>query len=137
MKIYNPVFLPYGIKLLTTNGHEKNLAFVYVSNQHLQLAPFYDLVCTRAIRHVDVSLALSVGNESHPGNVNLDCWLQLAENCNISTKYIKNLIHHTAELLLNNIRNIIIEFERMHGPYPALQRIHQIVTNQCKKTLRF
>ena len=42
-----------------SDGHAKNLALIYNQNHQANLAPFYDLVCTRAIERIDSRLALS------------------------------------------------------------------------------
>ena len=50
------------------DGHAKNLALLH-SGRTIRLAPFYDLVCTRAIPRVDRRLAMGIGGETDPGNI--------------------------------------------------------------------
>ena len=46
-----------------SDGHAKNLSLLYTPDGEIRLAPFYDLVCTRAIDRIDHHLALSVGKK--------------------------------------------------------------------------
>lgn len=119
-----------------SDGHAKNLALLYDENQQVHLAPFYDLVCTRAIDHVDTKLALSIGGEYNPGKIKLDHWARLAQDCDINEQYVRKTLHQMAESLLDNITVVRAQFENQHGPYPALQRIQIVVTKQCRKTLQ-
>jgi serine/threonine-protein kinase HipA len=49
-----------------SDGHAKNLALLHLGDGTTRLAPFYDLVCTRAIARIDVHLAFEVGGERNP-----------------------------------------------------------------------
>ncbi|HIP52798.1 MAG TPA: HipA domain-containing protein [Chromatiales bacterium] len=46
-----------------SDGHAKNLSLLYLKNDGIRLAPFYDLVCTRAIERIDYHLAFDVGGQ--------------------------------------------------------------------------
>lgn len=118
-----------------SDGHAKNLSLIYDQTQQARLAPFYDLVCTRAIERIDTRLALSVGGEFNPDNIYPDHWGLFAETCNISTSYLQKLILNIAETLSKNIAITIEQFEAQHGKYPALQRVKMGVEKRCKKVL--
>src|SRR3990167_5179168 len=57
-----------------SDGHAKNLSIIYDHHQQIRLAPFYDLVCTRAIERIDSRLALSVGDEFNPDRITTAHW---------------------------------------------------------------
>lgn len=118
-----------------SDGHAKNLALLYESHQ-TRLAPFYDLVCTRAIERIDTRLALSVGGVFHPGDITIAHWEQLAKNCDIHPSYMKKQLKDMAENLLDAYDSVESQFKAEYGPYPALQRIKKIVLKQCKRMLR-
>ncbi len=118
-----------------SDGHAKNLSFIYDEKQQARLAPFYDLVCTRAIERIDSRLALSVGGEFNPDKINRNHWSHFAETCNIGTAYLQKLILNIAETLLDNMSITINQFEAQHGKYPALQRAKMVVEKRCKKAL--
>lgn len=119
-----------------SDGHAKNLSLLYKTNGEIRLAPFYDLICTRAIERIDPHLALSVGNEKNPGIIIRHHWEDMARECDIRPQYLLDLVDEIAARLLENLSSTRALFEDRFGEYPALQRIEQIVTNQCKKTTR-
>jgi serine/threonine-protein kinase HipA len=119
-----------------SDGHAKNIAIIYNDNYEAELAPFYDLVCTRAIERINSKLAMSVGGEYNPDNVQLRHWEILAGECNINVHYLREMVLTMAETLLDKLAMTLEEFEIAFGPYPALQRVQKIVLRLCKKTLR-
>lgn len=119
-----------------SDGHAKNLSLIYGENEQVRLAPFYDLVCTRAIERIDTKLALSVGGEFDPGKVSIDHWVGLAKACDVRAPYLRALLQKMGETLLDSVAMIREQFEAQHGAYPALQRIQKVVTKQCQRTLK-
>ncbi len=119
-----------------SDGHAKNLALLYHADGSIRLAPFYDLVCTRAVEHIDARLAFSIGGESTPGNVRQQHWDQLAKDLGIRAKYLRELVHDVATRVRDEIRPALDDFQARHGTYPALQRVQQVVDDQCRVTLR-
>ncbi len=116
-----------------SDGHTKNLSLLYKANGEIRLAPFYDLVCTRAIEGIDHHLALSVGNERNPGVIVKRHWEDMAKQCDIRPRYLLDLVDELASRLLENLIPTRDLFKNRFGECPALQRIEQIVTKQCKK----
>ena len=116
-----------------SDGHAKNLSLLYKDNGEVRLAPFYDLVCTRAIERIDHHLALSVGNERNPGVIIKRHWEDMARQCDIRPRYLLDLVDELASQLLENLCSTRAFFENQFGEYPALQRIEQVVIKQCKK----
>ena len=117
-----------------SDGHAKNLSLLYTATGEIRLAPFYDLVCTRAIERIDHHLALSVGKEKKPGVIIRRHWEDMARQCDIRPRYLLDLVEDVDGQLLENLASIKAFFEDHFGEYPALQRIERIVTKQCKKT---
>ena len=119
-----------------SDGHAKNLSLRYNTNGEIRLAPFYDLVCTRAIERIDHHLALSVGNERNPGVIVRRHWEDMANQCDIRPRYMLDLVEEVAARLLENVTSTRAFFEDQFGECPALQRIERVVTKQCKRTDR-
>ena len=113
-----------------SDGHTKNLSLLYKTNGEIRLAPFYDLVCTRAIERIDYHLALSVGNERNPGIIVRRHWEDMARQCEIKPRYLLDLVDEVAAQLLENLASTQALFEDRFGEYPALQRIERVVTKQ-------
>ena len=118
-----------------SDGHAKNLSLLYRPNGEIRLAPFYDLVCTRAIERIDYHLAFSVGEERAPGVVSSKHWADLAQRCGIRSRFLHNQVQEVAGGLLQQLQPTREIFESLYGSYAALQRIEQIVTRQCRKAL--
>lgn len=97
------------------------------------LAPFYDLVCTRAIERIDYPLAFDVGGERNPGVITKAHWDALAVQCDVRPRFLGNLVEQTATLLVEKLIPVKKAFEARFGAYPALQRIEHIVTKQCQR----
>ncbi len=118
-----------------SDGHAKNLSLLYQPNGEIRLAPFYDLICTRAIERIDHHLAFSVGEERAPGIVSSKHWAGLAQRCGVRPQFLHNQVQVVADGLLQQLQSTRETFESLYGNYAALQRIEQIVTKQCRRTL--
>lgn len=119
-----------------SDGHAKNLSLLYLANGEIRLAPFYDLVCTRAIERIDYHLAFAVGGERNPGMVIRQHWEALAKQCGVRPQFLINLVKEIASGLQDNIAQVKTDFEARYGEYPALQRIEQVVAKQCKRAAK-
>ena len=119
-----------------SDGHAKNLSLLYKGNGEVRLAPFYDLVCTRAIERIDLHLGLSVGKEKNPGVIVRRHWEDMARQCDIRPRYLLDLVNDVAARLLENLASTKTFFEDQFGKYPALQRIERVVTKQRKRLNR-
>lgn len=119
-----------------SDAHAKNLSLLYLQENRIVLAPFYDLVCTRAIEHLDTKLAMSIGSQFDPDKIKLQDWLNLAEACDIRHPYLINMIQDMANKLLKHYDTQYENFEKKFGKFPALQRIQKIIIKQCRKTLK-
>ena len=118
-----------------SDGHAKNLSLLHQANGEIRLAPFYDLVCTRAVERIDYHLAFSVGDERNPGIVTLKHWDTLANQCGLRPQFLRNKVLDVAHGLLENLQPVRENFENLYGEYAALQRVEQIVTKQCQRTI--
>ncbi len=118
-----------------SDGHAKNISLVYSKNNRIRLAPFYDLICTRAIERIDDKLAFDVAGQRDPGKITLSDWHALATQCDVGARYIQKLVHESATQLLAQIDSTINQFESVYGAFAALQRIKHIVVKQCNNAL--
>jgi serine/threonine-protein kinase HipA len=118
-----------------SDGHAKNLSLLYQADGEIRLAPFYDLVCTRAIERIDYHLAFSVGDERNPGVVSTKNWDDLAQQCDLRPRFLQAQVQDVATRLLEQLQPVKERFEGQYGEYAALQRIEQVVTKQCQRTI--
>lgn len=119
-----------------SDGHAKNLSLLYKNDGEARLAPFYDLVCTRAIERIDHHLAFSVGNKRNPSVITKRHWEDMAGQCEIRPRYLLDLVDETTARLLENLASTQAFFEDQFGECRALQRIEQMVIKQCRRTGR-
>jgi len=114
-----------------SDAHIKNISFLYQDNE-TRLAPFYDLVCTRAITHLDDSLALHIGNQKNPKLVSKDNLIELANQCQIRPRRILNTVDQILTDIEENKDRVKAEIEMQFGEQAALQRIEQVIKQQTK-----
>jgi len=118
-----------------SDGHAKNLSFLYTPDRQIRLAPFYDLVCTRAIERIDQQLAFDVGGERNPGIISQTHWRAEANACGIRPGFLLGLVKNTAQRLQDKLVAARAEFNSQYGSYPALQRVEQVVRKQCARAI--
>jgi len=118
-----------------SDGHAKNLSLLYPGENQTRLAPFYDLVCTRAIARIDENLAFSVGGERNPSLIRQKHWAAEAETCGIRPKFLQGLVRDSARLLLDSVGRTKAKFEQLYGECSALQRVEYIIRKQCTRAL--
>ena len=116
-----------------SDGHAKNLSLLYHQDGSIRLAPFYDLVCTRAVARIDRKLAFSVGGEHLPDNVRPSHWQAMADALDVKYRYLQTLVAETADGIQRQLSPALKSFRQQHGPYPALQRMRQVVERQCRR----
>lgn len=119
-----------------SDGHAKNLALLYSPEGGIRLAPFYDLVCTRAIERIDERLAFDIGGERNPSLVTRAHWEALARACDVRPRFLLGLVDEMAGRLREVLAQIREAFEAETGEYPALQRIEQVIDKQIRRTSR-
>ncbi len=119
-----------------SDGHAKNLALLYRPGAGVRLAPFYDLVCTRAIERIDGHLALAVGGERNPGQVTRAHWEAQARACDVRPRFLLGMVGELAARLHEQLPAVREAFAARFGEYPALQRIEQVVRRQLRRSAR-
>ena len=112
-----------------SDAHIKNISFLYQDNE-TRLAPFYDLVCTRAIKHLDENLALHIGNQKNPNLISKDNLIELAKQCQVRPKRILNTVDQMVIDIDENKDRVKAELEMQYGEQPALQRIERVIKQQ-------
>ena len=120
-----------------SDGHAKNLSLLYLPGQQVRLAPFYDLVCTRAIERIDSRLAMDVGGERNPYIVTSAHWEAQAKTCGLGQRLVKSRVANMIEKLQQHLQPTQAIFEEQFGDYPALQRVVQVVRKTCNTASRF
>jgi serine/threonine-protein kinase HipA len=119
-----------------SDGHAKNLSILYSGDNSLRLAPFYDLVCTRAIEHIATNLAFAIGGQYDPGQINKNNWLAFARENDIGSRFLLGMVKELAERIIDALPEVLQDFKDDYGKYEALQRVEHVINSQCKRTLK-
>ena len=118
-----------------SDGHAKNLSLLYQTDGSIRLTPFYDLVCTRAVDRIDTQLAFAVGDQRDPQRIVKDDWQAFASRCDIKAQYLLKLVTDMASRLPDIARQTHKQFDAVYGEQAAVERVDQIVSQQCKRAI--
>jgi serine/threonine-protein kinase HipA len=80
------------------DGHAKNLALLHKPSG-TRLAPFYDLICTRAYRIVDRQLAMKLGSQRDSDKLTKKDWARFAEDIGVGERYIRETALELADAM--------------------------------------
>ncbi len=69
------------------DGHAKNLSLLHSANG-TRLAPFYDLVCTRAYRRIDRHIAMRIGSSVDADRLRRSDWQQFARDIGVGERFV-------------------------------------------------
>jgi len=123
--------------LLAGNGdaHGKNLSLLY-DEPVPRLAPFYDLVCTRAFPRLSRELAMAFGGESDPDRIVQRHLEAIRTELGLGKRLMPNLLD---ELLGDAEPALDRAVERLvaaQGDHPVLQRVPPVIRKRIKRLRR-
>jgi len=82
------------------DAHAKNFSLLHHSSSNIRLAPFYDLVCTRAYVKLTSKMAMKIGTKYDVENLFDRHWEQLSNDIGYRYIAIKNIIKKQSEAIL-------------------------------------
>lgn len=120
-----------------SDGHAKNLALMQVEpdSDRWRLAPFYDLVCTRALPDLDRHLAMNIGGESDPGRIGAEHWRSLARECGLQPRFVLKELRELAGAILDVLAKVRSDMEAEHDDLPMLQQPERVIQRQIRLSL--
>ena len=96
------------------NAHGKNLSLIREIDGSIRLAPFYDLISTRAYPEISKKMAMKIGKETRFDWIMERHWRLMADQLDLKFSYLKGLFKEMAETLekdtLEMADSIILEF---------------------------
>lgn len=99
-----------------SDAHGKNFALLYES-EGIQLAPLYDVVSTAVYDDVTDRMAMSIGGVFEPSEVDMTSWIQLAQECGLSSGIVSIVKKKTAQVLrIVEERRKAFELSGRHRP---------------------
>ena len=96
------------------DAHGKNLSLIREIDGSIRLAPFYDLISTRAYPEISKKMAMKIGKETRFDWIMERHWRLMADQLDLKFSYLKGLFKEMAETLekdtLEMADSIILEF---------------------------
>ncbi|MEM8678631.1 MAG: type II toxin-antitoxin system HipA family toxin [Planctomycetota bacterium] len=117
-----------------SDAHGKNISILYGTDGSIQLAPFYDLVCTRNYERLDRHLAMNLGGETDPGLVRAHHLEQLAADLKVNSKLVTRTMEGLLERLPTTLDKTVTQFNNVYGESPVLERLPQTIRQQVRRT---
>ncbi len=114
------------------DGHGKNLSLLLGGGP--RLAPFYDLVCTRAYEGLDRRLAMSIGDERDPDRLRPEHLDDCAAALDVKPWLLRATFERMADSILQRL-DATVEAAGV-GESPAVRRTVPLVRKQAKRWLR-
>lgn len=123
-----------------SDGHAKNLSLLQRSDGRWQLAPSYDLVCTRVLPY-DASLAFAVGEQFNPQQVIKRDWQAMAKATGVAPpfllKQVQELAGELQQVLTSESYKQQLALRGLHEPeWQQMQHLRRYIMQQCTKTLK-
>lgn len=117
--------------ILNNDAHGKNFSILYKDNGEIELAPAYDILCTKVYPRTTNNMAMSIGECFNVGNVTPVHFKKLANDVGISYPQLCQVIKSQCEAVPEIIREVSESFENRIGA-----SILTLVSKHCNKTLK-
>jgi len=89
IELLNRLF--FNLCLGNNDAHAKNFALLHRQDGGPRLAPAYDLLCTQVYATLSATMAMSIGAESHPGQLRPEVWAQFADDAGFGVPALRRL----------------------------------------------
>ncbi len=108
------------------DAHGKNVSLL-LTRQGPKLAPFYDLMSTTIYPGLSDRPAMKIGGEDRPDWIIARSWQQLAQQCGIGFKLVKQTLDKTATALQQQAPIIAQEFQQTDQARACITAIQQLM----------
>jgi len=126
--------LIFNVLIGNADAHGKNYSMLYRDGER-RLAPFYDLVCTRAWSELDTMPAMKIGGCDSIDTITPEHWQNMAKETNIGWPGLRERIDHLCTKTLASLRSGIVLRAASHDEAMA-QRVTAIIEEQASRLLR-
>jgi serine/threonine-protein kinase HipA len=117
-----------------SDAHAKNLALLHHVEPHtLRLAPFYDLVCTRAYPRLDRRLATSIGGQCDPGQIGKAELLDAAKALGVRGSFLLGRAKELARNVSGAVDRVVAAQRELHGASPVYDLVARVVKTQARR----
>jgi len=114
------------------DAHGKNISLLLTAKGP-KLAPFYDLLSTTIYPGLSERPAMKIGGEDRPQWIIARSWQQLADDCGIGFKLLKQTLDKTAAALQQHAPIVAQEFQHTEQARACIAAIEQLMQTRRKK----
>lgn len=115
------------------DSHAKNIAML-ATPDGLQLAPFYDMMCTRVYPGLGPSFAFQIGGEYAPGKLEQSHLQGLADSLEVKPRYLNTLVSDMAQAVMANVPSVVADLMPIldHSEKVLAQRLQEKIGSLAK-----
>ena len=128
-------WLSFNFLIGNNDSHSKNLSLLLLDNK-IQLAPFYDLLCTAVYPKLKRNFSFMIGDCDDASRIGINQFNMLNNDLELKEGTIVDNVLKMKELLLSNkdelVNKILCEFPQAS----ILKNISKIIDKRCKSIIR-
>ncbi len=118
-----------------SDAHGKNLSLIMIP-AGVELAPFYDLLCTAVYPELTHNLALKIGGENRPEWIQLRHWEKLADVAGVNKRYIASICIELASRLPSQALDLEKSLDRSNEEKRSVEEISGVVADRSARLKR-
>ncbi len=116
------------------DAHGKNFSLLHKKSSQVELAPFYDMICTLAYPELTTKMAMKIGSKYENDMVFPRHWEQFCNDIGYSYPALKKLINKLAHLILSEAMLEKNNFIQMKRDVSIIEKIIQVIEKQIEHT---
>ncbi len=110
------------------DAHGKNFSFLYKDKGKVELAPFYDLVSTRAYSELSKNMAMKIGKESNSEKISKHHFLKMAEELALS----KPIVEERVEAFVQKMK---LQIQALNPKHEIENKIMTLININCDRLI--
>jgi serine/threonine-protein kinase HipA len=123
-----------GFLLGNSDAHGKNFSLLYDPATGVRLAPLYDLVSTAVYDDLTLRLAMAIGGEDDPSQVDLLCWERLGAESGLGGALPRFVQRWSGEVLA--AMEVCLREARQEGwAHPVLEAIADVCRERARRLI--
>lgn len=111
------------------DAHGKNYALL-TTDAGMQLAPFYDIVCTEAYPGLDAELSMNIGSTRNPDRISGADLDRFARDINVTPALVRQEARDVIQRLHAQIPRMLAHASREVGEHPILDDMREVFTRR-------
>jgi serine/threonine-protein kinase HipA len=123
-----------GFLLGNSDAHGKNFSLLYDPETGVRLAPLYDVVSTAVYDDLTPRLAMAIGGEDDPSQVDLLCWERLGAESGLGGALPRFVQRWSSEILAAT-EACLRDAEREGWSHPVLEAIADVCRERARRLI--